>query len=238
MQIFSRSSFVPLNRVFVRWARRFTLIAFLLPEVLFFPGFDGRPVQAQSPSGAAGARAFVEGVGREAVERLPARKLGRAEARAAFQKILRAHFDVAGIGGRVFADQWPEASAAQRKEALALYEAWVTDGLMNLMGRHTGESFRLLPAAATVQQSSGRYSVGSEIRRPGGERVRVDWSVRPTGGGWLITNLRTPDGGDLVATHRDEFRLMLEQAPAGAESSGLEYIIEELRIRTAPLNQD
>lgn len=189
---------------------------------------------AQSPEGASSARNFVARLGRDAVEKLPARGLGRAGARAAFQKILRENFDVAGIGRRVFAAQWASASAKQRKEALRLYETWVTDGLMNLLSRHNGERFRLLSAATTVKISGG-YRVGSEIRRPNGERVRVDWFIRPAGKGWRVTNLRTPDGGDLVATHREEFRLILEQAPASAESTGLEYIIEELRIRTAPL---
>lgn len=192
-----------------------------------------------APAPAASARAFIAKVGRAAVIQLPARKLAPASARAAFQKLLRTHFDISGIGRRVFADNWKQASPEQRKVALRLYETWVTDGLMNLLSRHTGETFRVINSAA-VKGARGVYMVGSEIRRPNGERVRVDWTVRPvsrgTGATWLITNLRTPDGGDLVKNHRAEFRLMLEQAPSGAKSSGLEYIIEELQIRTAPLD--
>ncbi|MCR9140994.1 MAG: ABC transporter substrate-binding protein [bacterium] len=228
MQVFSNVR----NPGISRAARPAVLIFAVLVAGLIFPTTAG---QAQQSSGAAaGARSFVAEVGRQAVETLPARRLGRPAARAAFQKLLRARFDVAGIARRVFADEWQSASGDQRKEAQELYEKWVTDGLMNLLGRHTGETFRLLGAKATKKINAGQYVVGSEIRRPGGERVRVDWSVRRAGQSWLITNLRTPDGGDLVATHRAEFRMILEQAPSGAESTGLEYIIEELRIRTAP----
>ena len=190
-------------------------------------------VKAQAQS----ASAFVAGVGRTVVEELPARGLDREAARAEFRTLLRAKFDVPGIGRRVVSgDDWNRATPALRSEALTLYETWVTGGLLNLLSRHRGETFRVLKARPAPQAKGGVMIVSSEIRRPNNERVRVDWFVRPAGSGsWLIINLSTAEG-NLVENHRAEFRTILEQAPAGAKSTGLEYIVEELRIRTAPLD--
>lgn len=180
--------------------------------------------------GAAGAVAFVGELGRSAVQELPALRLQPTQARAYFHQQLRSRFDLNGIAARVFAAHWKTAAADRRQRALALYEAWLTDGLMQLLGRHSGETFRVQRAR---KLKGAGWSVSSEVRRPNGERIAIEWVLRELKGGrFLITNLRTADGGDLIRTHREEFQMMLDLAPTSAQSQGLEYLIEELEIRT------
>ena len=201
---------------------RFTgsIIVLQLVGILFFTtALPARPTASQ----------FISRVGEQAIVQLPA-----SDARAGFRKLIAAHFDVNGIAQRVFADVWAEASPGQRTEAVALYARWVEDGLMNLLGPHArragGVQFKVLRESV-----SGNTTIVYSRIQSGQEQVAVQWSVRPVGAGWLITNLQTPDGGDLIQNHREEFRMIREMAPASAGDVGIEYIIEELRIRTAPL---
>ena len=95
--------------------------------------------------------------------------------RAYFQKQLRSRFDLNGIAARVFAAHWQSAAPDRRQRALALYEAWLTQGLMQLLGRHSGETFRVQRAR---RLKNAAWSVSSQVQRPNGERIASEWVLR------------------------------------------------------------
>jgi ABC-type transporter MlaC component len=227
-----------MNRIQIRRCVRAPLLSSCFAVLFLIDATGPGVIRAQAPSGGrnspASARAFIADLGRKAVEELPAKKPARAELREQYRALLKSHFDVAGIGRAVFADYWGKATPTQRREALALYAEWIIDGLIGLLGRHSGGSFEALGGRA---QGAGRYVVSSRVRSHQGDVIRVDWHVRPASdsrAGWRVTNLVAGDG-NLIANHREEFQMMLEQAPTSAGQVGIEYLIEELRIRTAPV---
>jgi phospholipid transport system substrate-binding protein len=126
---------------------------------------------------------------------------------AYFRQLLRQDFDLTGICRFVLGPYWRIASAGQRREFRRLFE----DHLMRFYGeqfaQYGGESLRVTgnridPATVVVT---------SQILRPQGPSIEVDWRLGVKDGLYKITDVAV-DGVSMVLTQRSEFASVIERS--------------------------
>lgn len=151
------------------------------------------------------ARTFVSTLGAQAIQVLgpsvpPAHRLAR------FRMLFHNDFDVPGIGRFVLGRYWRAATPQEQQEFLALFQEYVVRAYSARLGEYGGEPFRVTGA----RPSGHETVVTSEILRPNGNRIEVDWHVVDSGGRYKITDVYI-GGVSMKVTQRDEFAAVIQR---------------------------
>ena len=162
-----------------------------------------------SPPGRAAqdARAFVSTLGTEAIAVLgpqiaPAQRLVR------FRQLFHNDFDVAGIGQFVLGRYWRAATPQEQQEFLGLFQEYIVRAYSVRLGQYGGEPFRVTGARPSGDENE--TIVASEILRPNGSRIAVDWYLVNAGGSFKITDVYV-GGVSMKVTQRDEFAAVIQR---------------------------
>jgi phospholipid transport system substrate-binding protein len=176
------------------------------------------------PRGAAAqdARAFINRLGTQAIEVLgpgvpPAQRLVR------FRELFHNDFDVPGIGRFVLGRYWRLATPQEQREFLGLFQEYIVRAYSTRLGQYGGEPFRVLAA----RPSGDETVVASEIIRPSGSRVQVDWYLVDGGGRYKITDVYV-GGVSMKVTQRDEFASVIQR-----NGGSVEALLQQLRQKLA-----
>lgn len=166
-----------------------------------------REAAAQDP------RAFIGQLGAQALQVLgpgvhPAHRLER------FRTLFNQDFDIPGIGRFVLGRYWRVATPAEQQEFLALFQEYVVRAYSARLGEYGGEPFRVTGARAAGTETV----VSSEILRPNGNRIEVDWYLADYGGRYKITDVYV-GGVSMKVTQRDEFAAVIQRS--GGQVQGL-----------------
>jgi phospholipid transport system substrate-binding protein len=173
-----------------------------------------------------GAAKFVEGLSVEAIRSLANDDIQRSERVARFRQMFNQHFAVQGIARWVLGRYWSAASPAQQTEYLTLFEDMVVSAYVDRFAEYAGETLRVRNAT-TIDQSHA--SVQTEIVRPTGPPVTVDWRVGATGSTYKVVDV-VVEGTSMSTTMRSDFGSIIRRN--GGELEGL---LEELRRKTESL---
>src|SRR5438270_10284787 len=194
--------------------RRCVLIGALLASVvlLALPG----AARAQD------ARAFVGNLGQQAIQVLgpsvsPAQRVMR------FRELFRNDFDVPGIGQFVLGRYWRAASPQEQQEFLGLFQEYIVRAYASRLGEYGGEPFRVLGSRPAGDETV----VTSQIDRPNGGRVMVDWYLVNRGGAPKITDVYV-GGVSMKVTQRDEFASVIQR-----NGGRVDALLAQLRQRLA-----
>src|SRR5205823_5432641 len=95
---------------------------------------------------------------------------------------------------------WRVATPEEQQEFLRLFQEYIVQSYAARLGEYGGEPFRVLG----TRPSGSETVVTSEIDRPNGSRVLVDWYVIERGGAPKITDVYV-GGVSMKVTQRDEF---------------------------------
>ena len=168
------------------------------------------------------ARAFVAGLGTQAIQVLgpsvsPAQRVAR------FRQLFHDDFDVPGIGQFVLGRYWRVATPAEQKEFLQLFQEYIVQSYAARLAEYGGEPFRVIGS----RPAGAETVVSSEIDRPSGSRVLVDWYLIERGGSPKITDVYV-GGVSMKVTQRDEFASVIQRN--GGRVDGL---LAQLRQRLA-----
>src|SRR5947209_3098056 len=181
-------------------------------------------IGASAPREAAAqdATAFVRTLGTEAIQVLgpnvsPAQRLVR------FRQLFRNDFDVGGIGQFVLGRYWRTATPQQQQEFLQLFQEYVVQAYASRLGQYGGEPFRVLGA----RRGSEETVVSSEVARPGGSPIQIDWYLVNVGGQLKITDVYV-GGVSMKVTQRDEFSAIIQH-----DGGRIDGLLTRLRQRTA-----
>lgn len=177
---------------------------------------------APGQAAAQDARAFVSALGNDAIQVLgpsvsPDRRLAR------FRELFHNDFDVPGIGRFVLGRYWRVATPPQQQEFLGLFQEYIVRAYSVRLGQYGGEPFRVTGS----RPNGGETIVSSEIIRPNGSRVAVDWYLINEGGQLKITDVYV-GGVSMKVTQRDEFASVIQR-----NGGSVAALIAQLRQKLA-----
>lgn len=188
-------------------------------------GFNGLPLtasaQAQDPA------QFIDALGKKALGSLTSKDMSSGELTQRFRQLLNENFDIPTIGRFALGRYWNTANPAQQTEYLKLFEAQVVDAYANRFRDYAGEQFKV-----TGQRAQGRDTVvTSQIVRPNGPPIDVEWRVRPIDGGPRIIDVAVA-GVSMATTQQSEFAAVIER-----NGGNIDALIQALRSRTVGVAQ-
>jgi len=133
------------------------------------------------------------------------RTLGQSGRFAKLDPVIRRSFDIAEMARLSLGRAWTGLSDAQRQQMTESYGRYVSAIYADRFDSYAGQKLEVTseePAASGV-------IVRSRIIKADGEPVKVDYAMRRTGDGWLISDIYLDSAISEVATRRSEFATIL-----------------------------
>lgn len=165
------------------------------------------------PAAAAGPDDFIRNLGNQAIEVIRS-SASPDQKRAYFHRALHQDFDQRSISRFVLGPYWRGASEAERQEFKSLLEAHLVRFYGQRLAEYSGESLRVLGS----RTEPGGAIVSSEIIRPQGPPIKVDWRLNTRKGVYKITDVSV-DGVSMALTERSEFAGLIQRN--GGQLAGL-----------------
>ena len=178
---------------------------------------------AAPPSDAAmDPNAFINDLGQQGIHSLgpnvpPQQRFAR------FRQLFEADFDVADIGRFAVGRYWRALNPAQQQEFLQLYREYTVQAYVEKLGKFGGAQFRVIGS----EPYGDGVVVNSEALPPGGNAVRIDWHLVPSGDGYKVNDVMV-DQVSMKVTQRDEFARII-QNNGGQPGALLAVMREQLR---------
>jgi phospholipid transport system substrate-binding protein len=177
-----------------------------------------------APAAAETPEQFVGVLGEEAIRVLGDAKLTPEQRTEEFRRLLDKGFNMPLIGQLVLGRHWRTATEAQRSEYLKLFEDFIVQTYSVRLGQYNGETFRIAGGRA-APDNTGDTLVTTEIVRPNGPPVRVDWRVRKNGETLKVVDV-IAEGISMLITQRDEFAAVIQNSGGKVDA-----LIDRLRRR-------
>ncbi len=160
--------------------------------------FARLPAEAAAPGDE--AKNFISNLGADAISSLTGSSLSQSERETRFRRLLEAHFDMPGINKFVLGRYWKVATDSQKTDFQKLFENLLVQSYAKAFAQYSGEKFQVTNARAN---DDGSLVVNSQINRPNGDIIRLDWRVEDQSGTMRITDLLV-EGVSLRTTHRSD----------------------------------
>lgn len=207
------------------------LLAVAPPDALA----DGRTThlaQAARPATAAPAPEageFIVALADRAIAGLTDKVASRADRESRFRTLLTDGFDVPHIARFVLGRYWRTASETERAEYLQLFEDFLVHSYSQRFGEYAGENLKV---AGTRAMPDSEVMVLTDLLRPSGPPVKVEWRLRRNGSLFKITDV-VVEGVSMSITQRDDFSATIQRAGGRVDA-----LLTQLRdkIRTAAAN--
>lgn len=168
---------------------------------------------------------FVQNLGAEALRVLADKSVTKEQAAATFKKMLNDNFDVPTISRFVLGRYWNIATPAQQQEYATLFNRMVEKIYVDRFGLYSGETFNVTGARADAGGTD--TIVLSQVVRPQGPPVNVEWRVRSMNGALKIVDVIV-EGVSMSVTQRAEFASVIQRGGGNVEA-----LLAMLRERTA-----
>ena len=172
----------------------------------------GSPVTASEFSN--GAEKFIQSLVNQAVPALSGKSLSDKERQYNFRKILRAYFDVDGIGKWALGRYWRKATKGERSEYLVLFEDLIVGTYANRFKNYSNEKLAVYGTTSRGQVAI----VNSHLKQDNQKPIRVDWRVKFPDGKYKIFDIIV-EGVSMIQTQRSEFSSVIRRN--GGKVSGL-----------------
>ena len=155
---------------------------------------------SQTPDG------LIRQLGADAVHMLADNSRTEQQREAEFRRLFDSGFDLDTISRLVLGRFWREATDAQKQEFRSLFETYVVKSYVVRLGHYDGETFKV---GAARSGEDGDAMVQSEIDRPNGPPIKVEWRTRKEAGGYRIVDVAV-DGVSMMQTQREEFATVIQ----------------------------
>jgi phospholipid transport system substrate-binding protein len=174
----------------------------------------------------AGADALIRSLGGDAIRLLSDKTLDPPRRESEFRRLLVQSFDVDVISRFVLGRFWRQATDQQKAEFRQLFEDYVVKAYATRLSQYSGET---LSIKETRPSEEGEVMVASQIDRPNGPPVRIDWRCRAEGGNYKITDV-VVEGISMAITQRQEFGSVIQNSGGNVQA-----LIDQLRAKTAQI---
>jgi len=159
---------------------------------------------------------LVDRLGKEAVTLLSDESISVENKREEFDRLLARDFDMRLIGRFVLGKNWRKATEEEREEYLTVFQTYIVNTYQKRIGEYSGENLKILKAK---ELNSKEQLVNSEIIRPNGPSIKLDWRVRRNKAGELKIVDIIVENVSMALTHREEFSSVISSN--GGEISAL-----------------
>ncbi len=169
---------------------------------------------------------FLAELQERAAERLGDASVSEKEKEDHFRKLFNENFDVPAIGQFVIGRYWRNASEAERKEFLTVFEDAMVQRFLPLLAENSSERFHI----GTVTPDSANENmalIDSRINRTEGEPYQVRWRVRESNGVFKILDI-VAEGVSMAITYRSEYGAVLK-----SNGGQLQPLTDALRDKVA-----
>jgi phospholipid transport system substrate-binding protein len=177
------------------------------------------PVWAQAQD----AARFIAQLADQAVTRLTGPGITQAERVNRFRVMFNDGFDVQAIARFAMGRYYNTATPAEQTEYLKLFEDLIVQTYATRFAEYAGESLRLL---GTRPGPNGDTIVGSELVRPSGAPVQVQWRVTNVAGAQKVNDI-VVEGVSMILIHRDDFAAVIQRGGGKVEA-----LLANLRTKT------
>jgi phospholipid transport system substrate-binding protein len=185
---------------------------------------QARPASAGAPVPEAGE--FILGLADKAITGLTDFNVPLAERSTRFRVLLNEGFDVQHIGRFVLGRFWRTASEEERTEYLRLFEDFIVHSYAKRFREYAGENLKVM---GTRTAGDGEAYVLTDLLRPSGPPVRVEWRLRRDGSGFKIVDVLI-ESVSMSITQRDDFSATIQRA--GGRVEALLAVLRD-KVRTA-----
>lgn len=168
---------------------------------------------------------FVQGLGEKALKTLADKSVTQDETKATFKQMLNENFDLPAIGRFVLGRYWNVATPAEQQEYNTLFNRMVEKIYTDRFSLYSGETFSVTGTRPDAQGTD--KIVLSQVVRPSGPPVNVEWRVRNTNGAMKIVDVIV-EGVSMSVTQRAEFASVIQRGGGNVEA-----LLKALRDRTA-----
>lgn len=145
----------------------------------------------------------------------------RRELRALAQRDL----DLAGMSAQVLGKHWTEMTAAQQREFVPLFEAFIESAYLGEIQHYSKLNIQV---GAAKSESPNYASVNATVLQPGEDPIDVKFLLERAPSGWLVYDVVVDDIG-MVENYRAQFDRIIR-------TRGLSRLEAELRIKQAKLD--
>ncbi|WP_448189050.1 MlaC/ttg2D family ABC transporter substrate-binding protein [Azospirillum sp. sgz301742] len=171
-----------------------------------------------------GASAFIQKLGNEAISSFANKSKPKPEALARFKELLNTGFDVPYIGRWVLGRYWNQASPQQQQEYQQLFERLIVKTYADRFVEYSGETFKI---TGSRPEGDNDTMVTTQVIRPNGPPVAVDWRVRKRDASYKIIDV-VVEGVSMGVTQRQEFSSVIQ-----SNGGRIEGLIQALRQKTS-----
>jgi len=163
--------------------------------------------------GGAGARvlameadAFVRQVGNETLNTLSDRSINQAKREAVVRNLLVNHLDLEAVGRFCLGRFARGLDDGQNQEYRRLFEEYLVKVYSALLAQYNGET---LVVHDGTRETDGIFLVNSQINRPSGPPIRVEWKVADKSGDAKVTDVIV-EGVSMAFTQRQQFESVIQ----------------------------
>jgi len=183
-------------------------VAFVMALFLMIaPAGEGFAVEADS-SQIPKAQAFIESLATDGIGFLANEDIGEAARKKEFEKLLNRSFDMSTIGRFAIGRHWKTATKSQRTKYQKLFKAMVIEVYSQRFSDYNGQELTVTKARPEGKRD---ILVSSVIASAGGgDKIRVDWRVRPKNGGHKVVDVIV-EGVSMALTQRADFASIIQR---------------------------
>ena len=134
------------------------------------------------------------------------RTLGQSGRFTQLAPVICRTFDIASMARLSIGPSWPSLSDAQRQQATESFGRYISAIYADRFDSYDGQKLEV----TGEQPAPAGLMVKSQIIKANGEPVKVDYMMRRSGEGWLISDIYLDGAISEVATRRSEFSTILK----------------------------
>ncbi len=134
------------------------------------------------------------------------RTLGQSGRFTQLEPVIRRSFDISSMTRLAVGPYWANLNEAQRRQVTESFGRYISAIYADRFDSYAGQKLEV----TGEQPASSGVMVKSQIIKTSGEPVNIDYMMRRSGDGWLISDIYLDGAISEVATRRSEFAAILK----------------------------
>lgn len=175
-------------------------VLFFMAVVVMAPGTRAESAQD--------AGAMISNLANRALQILGDKSIPPAKREANFRVLFAQNFHIRSIGVFVLGRHWRQATPAQRKAYLDVFERFIVKTYTVRLSQYAGEKFKVVKAIGPDDR--GVYLVDSVINRPDRAKISLSWTIRRAKAGLRVVDI-VIENLSMAQTQREDFAAIIRK---------------------------
>ncbi len=166
------------------------------------------------------AEIYMQNLGDQVVDILSSYSASSEVTHERLRSLLESNFALRDMGKFALGKYWRQATPSEKNEFQNLFRLSVVDHYIHRFETHTNERFDVV---ASRNEKDGAIVVTSDLMRPSGPPLRLDWRLYRTGGHFKVYDVLI-DGISMSITQRSEYSAVIRKEGNGL--NGLNRVMQ------------